>query len=107
MPDVEKMIYMNSLFEAYSSLLSETQKDILSDYYEVNLSISEIAENRNISRSAVEDALKKGTNKLIEFENKLGIVGKKNQISDILEKVKNEIKDESLLQEIEKIEKEL
>ena len=71
MDELERVIYINNLFQLYGKLLSTTQQEIILDYYEYNLSLSEIAENRNISRAAVDDALKKGVAKLIKFEEDL------------------------------------
>ena len=89
--ETEKFIYLNNLFSLYHSLLSETQKEILQDYYEYNLSLSEISENRNISRSAVDDALKKGTKKLNELEDKLHLYQLIKDLKDIDDQKINEI----------------
>lgn len=104
---LEKTIYMASLYSLYSNLLSETQRDILYDYHLANLSISEIAENRHITRSAVNDALKKGTKKLLDLENNLHFAEKSQEMSTLLEKVKTRINDENLLDEISELEKKL
>lgn len=72
MANFDETIRYVDLLSLYGNLLSKTQKEILEDYYSYNLSISEIAENRKISRAAVEDAIKKGKCKLEDTENKLG-----------------------------------
>ena len=72
MADLESFLRYSELLNLYQNLLSETQKEILDDYFSFNLSFSEIAENRHISRSAVEDAISKGKRKLDDYENKLG-----------------------------------
>ena len=72
MADLDTVLRYSELLTLYQNLLSETQREILDDYYSYNLSFSEIAENRHISRSAVEDAIKKGKKKLDDYENKLG-----------------------------------
>ena len=71
MSEIDSVLRYSELLTIYQNLLSKTQKEILEDYYFYNLSFSEIAENRNISRSAVEDAVKKGKKKLDYFENEL------------------------------------
>ena len=43
----------------------------------MDLSITEISENRKISRAAVEDALRKGIKKLEYYEGRLNILKKK------------------------------
>ena len=67
MDEVNRIVRYNSLLLIYQELLSKTQKEILTDYFAFNLSISEIATNRSVSRAAVEDAIKKGQAKLDEF----------------------------------------
>ena len=64
------------LLDAYESLLSSSQKETLSLYFRFNLSLSEIAEEKGISRAAASDALTKGVKKLHHYESCLGL-GKK------------------------------
>jgi predicted DNA-binding protein YlxM (UPF0122 family) len=80
MDELTKAIRYNSLLHLYSSLLSETQREILLDYFGYNLSITEIAQNREVSRAAVEDAIKKGTRKLDSFETSLELYKKQTLI---------------------------
>ena len=102
MDDFSKTIHYNALFNIYSELLSDRQKDILEQYYGYNLSISEIAEDNGISRAAVEDAIQKGIRKLDEFESKLGVLATKeslNKLFDDLEKA-NEDEKPNLIKQI-------
>ena len=103
--NLEKVILMNKLLNIYGELLTNTQKEILSDYYEFNLSISEISENRNISRAAVEDAIKKGSKKIENFENILQISAKNEKVLDLLEKISSESGSDERAQLIEDIRK--
>ena len=59
---------INELYGFYGSLLSQRQQEILQNYYGEDFSLSEIAENLEISRNAVYDALKKAEEKLEEYE---------------------------------------
>jgi len=68
---MEKNVKVSMLCQIYGKLLTEKQLSILEDYYNQDLSLSEIAENQNITRQAVRDIIKKGENKLFEFEEKL------------------------------------
>ncbi len=103
--NLEKVILMNKLLNIYGELLTNTQKEILSDYYELNLSISEISENRNISRAAVEDALKKGNKKIENFENTLQISYKNKKVLDLLNQLEDESNENKRLQLIDEIRK--
>lgn len=90
MNNIEETIHINRLLDIYGGLLSKTQYEILSDYYGANLSLSEISEIRQISRTAVSDAIKKGIEKLYNCEEKVGICG-----------VFDEFKDEEVAHKIE------
>ncbi len=71
---MEKNVKVSMLCQIYGKLLTKKQLSILEDYYNQDLSLSEIAENKNITRQAVRDIIKKGESKLFELEEKLGIM---------------------------------
>ena len=107
MEKLEKTIRYTALFAIYKSLLSESQKEVINDYFFLDLSISEIADNRGISRSAVDDALSKATSKLDELEDQLKIYEKHKNIAQKLANLKEKALNESEIKEIEEIEREL
>ena len=111
---MEKNIQISILLQIYGKLLTKKQYELLDNYYNNDLSLSEIAENMNITRQAVRDNLKKGENKLFEYEEKLGCM-KKNLmqeekilavISEIT-KLSNHSTDKELRKTLEHIRKEL
>ena len=73
---MEKNVKISMLCQIYGKLLTEKQYNFLDDYYNNDLSLSEIAENEKITRQAVRDIIKKGENKLFEYEEKLEIMKK-------------------------------
>ena len=73
---MEKNVKVSILCQIYGRLLTEKQYEVLNDYYNNDLSLSEIAENNNITRQAVRDVIKKGEIKLFEYEEKLAIMEK-------------------------------
>ena len=75
---MEKNIEISILSQIYKDILTEKQFEILDQYYNNDYSLSEIAENYNITRQAVRDNIKNGESKLYDLENKLGIM-KKNE----------------------------
>ena len=100
---MEKNVKLSILLQIYGKLLTENQFNILDDYYNNDLSLSEIAENNSITRQAVRDILKKGENKLFEYEEKLELM-KKNEsleksISNIILDI-SKINDKSTKEEI-------
>ena len=103
---MDKHIEVSMLWQIYGKLLTEKQYNVLNDYYNNDLSLSEIAENYNISRQGVRDIIMKGERKLFEYEEKLAIMKKskmqEEQIQIILSQL-SEIKDSSSDKKIEKI----
>ena len=103
---MEKKIKISMLCEIYGKLLTEKQLEILNDYYNNDLSLTEIAENNNITRQAVLDNKKKGENKLFEYEEKLSFMEKTIKLEKLLQEVLTElskIEDASSDKKIEKI----
>ena len=104
--NMEKKVEVSMLCQIYGKLLTEKQFEFIEDYYNNDLSLSEIAENNNITRQAVRDVIKKGENKLFEFEEKLLIMKKmlkqEKQIQQIIEEL-NKITETSSDKKIEKI----
>ena len=103
---MDKKVEVSILCQIYGKLLTEKQFEFIEDYYNNDLSLSEIAENNNVTRQAVRDVIKKGENKLFEFEEKLSIMKKmlkqEKQIQQIIEEL-NKITDTSSDEKIEKI----
>lgn len=71
---MDKKIEISVLCQIYGKLLTEKQFDYINDYYNNDLSLAEIAENYGITRQAARDNIKKGENKLFEYEEKLQIM---------------------------------
>lgn len=103
---MEEKVKISILCQIYGKLLTEKQFEVLDDYYNNDLSLSEIAENQCITRQAVRDNIKKGENKLFEYEEKLGIMKKtmeqEEKIAIILSEI-TKIKSKSSDKEVGKI----
>lgn len=83
--DIEKNFEIIELFEIYGELLTKRQQQIMREYFEYDLSLSEIADNEGISRSAVQDTIKKSKSQLEKFEKILKIQKKNQEINKIIE----------------------
>lgn len=68
---LEKVNRINYLIDFYEQLLTKKQKSIIELYYKENFSLSEIADQLNISRQAVYDILQRATRALERWEAKL------------------------------------
>ena len=59
------------LLDVYQALLTENQRDVCEQYYMYDLSLSEIAEQKGVSRQSVSDTLAKSRAVLDDCENRL------------------------------------
>ena len=69
---------MNKLIDAYESLLTNHQRDVIKMYYEDDFSLQEISEETSSSRSAVLDLIKRTEKILNDYESKLHLVEKED-----------------------------
>ena len=84
-----KHVRIGILLDIYGSLLTNRQLQILNTYYNEDMSLSEIAEEFNISRQGVLDNVKKGEKKLLEYEEKLHILENQENRKSKIDKVLN------------------
>lgn len=96
MEEREKLII---LYDYYSELLTQKQRDYFEDYYFNNLSLGEISENENVSRNAIHKTIKNIEEKLSTYEAKLNLYQKGIE----LKKIAATIKDENTRKKIEEI----
>ena len=111
---MNKKVEISMLCDIYGKLLTEKQFEFINDYYNNDLSLSEIAENNNITRQAVRDIIKKGERKLFEYEEKLLFMKKTinqeqkiQQILFSLTKIQKDSSDKQVTSILEGIKKEL
>ena len=82
-----KDIKISILMDIYHPLLTEKQYDVLYMYFNLDYSLSEIAENESISRQGVLDIIKRSEQKLLEYEDKLGIMKKFEATEQAIKKI--------------------
>ncbi|MBR2858068.1 hypothetical protein IKE96_02625 [bacterium] len=95
---MDNRIYLINLYDYYSDLLTDRQRNYFEDYYFDNLSLSEISENNNISRNAIHKQLKDVISKLETYEEKLKLYQKGQKIKKIIKGL-----DKSLQEQIEEL----
>ena len=71
---MEERYRLNLLLDFYGALLSGHARDYLRLRLEEDLSLQEIADSFGVSRQAVHDSLNKSEKQLIEYEEKLGLI---------------------------------
>lgn len=111
---MEEKVKTSILWQLYGKLLTEKQFFFIDDYYNNDLSLSEIAENNQITRQAVRDIIKKGEKKLFEYEEKLGfmkrMLNQEKKIEKVLlelTKIQKDYSDKEIANVLETIKKEL
>lgn len=80
---MEENIKFSMLYDIYGELLTKKQQDIFEEYYLYNLSLREIAKNKEISYQAVRDSIKKSEELLEEYEKKVGMLNLKKKVNKI------------------------
>ncbi|MDD3341482.1 MAG: sigma factor-like helix-turn-helix DNA-binding protein [Bacilli bacterium] len=96
---MENKLYYIDLFDFYGSLLTEKQQEYFTEYYHHDLSLSELADNHEISRNAIHKQIKDAEHKLDFYEEKLSLYKKKKELYAIIEK----IEDKKIREELEEL----
>ena len=96
---IDDTIYINKLYDCYSALLTDVQREYFEDYYFQNLTCQEIGDNKGISRNAVNKQIKDVVSKLVSYEEKLNILKK----SEKLDTLSDSITDKKIKEEIKRI----
>lgn len=107
---MEDRIKTSILLDYYKELLTEKQKDIMELYFNQDLSLAEISELTNTSRQAIYDIIKRCNKLLIDYEDKLKLMKKNDNIKSekefIIKKI-NRLQEENNDKHIEKALQEL
>ena len=83
----QKNLAYSVLLDFYGPALTEKQRAILTEYYDEDLSLAEIAENFGITRQGVRDAIKHGETALRELEEKVGFAARYRRVQQTLEEL--------------------
>ncbi len=85
---MSKNLEMSYLLDFYGNVLTEKQRDIMQQYYNLDLSLSEIADNFGITRQGVRDAVKRGESILSQLEQQVGFAEKYHSVMLGMDKIK-------------------
>ncbi len=80
-------LFISIYNDYYGTLLTDYQRELIDGYYNLDMSLSELAEEHDISPQGVRDALKRAEKQLLTYEEKLGLVKKIQAAKSILEEV--------------------
>ncbi len=81
---MEKYIYYGMLLDIYKKLLNDNREDIFKLYYEENLTLQEIADNLNVSKSYIGKVIKETEKKLDDLESDLHLYENKKMLENAL-----------------------
>ena len=88
---IDEIAKQSLLYDFYGQLLTERQRLVYELYHGENLSLAEIAEELQISRQGVHDALKNGQRALDGYEEKLGLVARFLKTETAVSEIDSEI----------------
>jgi predicted DNA-binding protein YlxM (UPF0122 family) len=101
--NLQDYVKYGKLFDAYEKLLSEDRQKVMSMYFEFNMTLAEIAKEKDISRQAVLDSIEKSCLKLEEYESKLHIVQKEELLETKLKELLAICKTKEQKQKVEEL----
>lgn len=110
---MDDLLEQSLLFDFYGELLTKHQKSIYEDFLLNDLSLSEIADEKGITRQGVHDLVKRCNQTLHNYEDKLHLVERFINAKEKIEKIHGLTtafkgsRDLELIDEIEKISEEL
>lgn len=81
--DIERI---SQLLDIYKNLLTDYQKEIMDLYFIEDWSLQEIAQLKGVTRNAVLSTIKRVRKTLNDYEEKLGLNNKLDQIRSIVKK---------------------
>jgi predicted DNA-binding protein YlxM (UPF0122 family) len=79
-----KDLRITVLLDFYGDMLTDKQREVVEEYYNDDLSLAEIAEQKHITRQGVRDAIKRSEVQLIDMETRLGLVKRFKEVKDSL-----------------------
>ena len=82
-----KNLEMGYLLDFYGEVLTDKQREMMSQYYHDDLSLSEIGENFGITRQGARDAIKHGETTLRELERNVGLAARYRRVQQTLEEL--------------------
>ncbi len=100
---LDELIYLSLLYDFYGELLNDNKKRVFEDYILNDLSLSEIADQLDITRQGVHDIVKRCTKELRDYEHKLALVGRFTRVKHMLGRIKELCLDISQSGDVNKI----
>ena len=88
-----KNLEMGYLLDFYGEVLTDKQREMMSQYYHDDLSLSEIGENFGITRQCARDAIKHGEHPLLELDQNVGFAARNRRGQQTMEALEQLVSD--------------
>ena len=85
---LDELVNISMLYDFYGELFNDHKKRVFEDYILNDLSLSEIADELNISRQGVHDIVKRCSQELKNYEDRLSLMKKFTAIKQKLTSIK-------------------
>ncbi|MBO5008507.1 MAG: DNA-binding protein [Clostridia bacterium] len=92
-----KDMSISLLLDFYGNLLNEKQLSMMEEYYQEDLSLSEIAENCGITRQGVHDKIRRGGLELKSYEERLGLLERFSGITRAADQIDSMLKEGTVI----------
>lgn len=102
---MERFVEQALLYDFYGELLTDNQKNVYEDVILNDYSLSEVAEERGISRQGVHDLIKRTNKSLMEYEEKLHLVEKFLHIKDKVNQIQATVEQAETIEKHQLIER--
>jgi len=94
---LSQKIRLDRLYDVYSPLLTEKQRQVFRLHHDRDWSFAEIAETIGMSRQGVHDLFQRARERLEELEDLLGCLERESRMTEILEDLSRFCADKGLL----------
>lgn len=85
---LEERLRASLLYDYYGELLNDNQRKFCEQYFEGDLSLSEIALQEGITRQGVHDKIKRGIKQLELYEERLSLVRKSELMEESIKEIR-------------------
>lgn len=89
---IDDVVRKGQLLDIYGPLLTERQRVCMHLYFDMNLSLREIADELDVSRQSVYDMLRRTSKALENYEDRLGILARNEAILQTLQETLDVLK---------------
>ena len=88
---MQDRVELSLLLDYYGAFLTDNQRELIEMSCDDDFSLSEIAEQKGISRQGVRDAIARGTRTLFDMENKLRLIERDRRAVSLITRIRAEL----------------